>query len=104
MYGNIVFGVGNLATVASSALRFKTDHSINVELDDDFYDDDIDLINDLDGGSFATSSNASASNAILLTDVQPGSYEWVVIDRLNVISISAILSTCLLFLVLVHRR
>lgn len=106
MYGKIVLGTDISATIYSSRIsRFKEDNPIDIGLDDDdYYDGDVDLIDDIHGTYYATPSDASASNAVLLTDVQPGSYEWVVIDRLNLLSISAILSTCLLFLILIHRR
>lgn len=61
---------------------------------------EIELINDLEG----TPSNliASGSNA-LLSEVQVASvYEAVVIDRLDIIAVSSILSACFLFLLFLH--
>lgn len=104
MYGKIILGVGISASIhAPRLLCFKEDMEDYDGIDSEFYEGDIDLINDL-YGDYATPSNASASNATLLTDVQPDTFEWAVIDRLNVISISAILATCFLFLILIRRR
>lgn len=54
--------------------------------------------------SIATPSNSSVSYIDSLTEVPIDSFEEIVIDRLNVISISAIISTCFLFLLLIRRK
>lgn len=71
-------------------------------LEVDGYWDEIPLINDLEGYPLASGSDASLS-----AEVQVASdYEAAVIDRLDTITVSAILSTCFLFLLFLrsHRR
>lgn len=92
MYEKYVLGIHFPVTSRSPWLLCDTE-----DIEGDI---EIELINDLDG----TPSNllASGSNA-LLSEVQVASdYEAVVIDRLDVIAISAILSACFLFLLLLH--
>lgn len=99
MYEKYVLGIHFPVTSRSPWLLCDTeDIAGDIEIVDEW--GEIELINDLGG----TPSNllASDSNA-LLSEVQVASdYEAVVIDRLDVIAISAILSACFLFLLLLH--
>lgn len=67
----------------------------------DYSNDDFSLADDF---LIASASNSIVSDIDSYTEVQDGSYEAILIDRLNVISISVIISTCLLFLLLIHKR
>lgn len=99
MYEKYVLGIYLPVASRSPWLLCDTE---DIEDDIEIVDEwgEIELINDLGG----TPSNllASGSNA-LLSEVQVASeYEAVVIDRLDVIAVSAILSACFLFLLLLR--
>lgn len=93
MYGKNVLVYRVSAPVATaSILESETDmDDVEVEFED------MDLINDLD----AEYNIASSSNAELQLS---SDFEAVVVNRLDVLSVSAILSTCFLFLLLLRHR
>ncbi|MDD3253694.1 MAG: hypothetical protein PHV18_14175 [Lachnospiraceae bacterium] len=109
MHGKDILVVHIPASSVTQGVLFNQTNLVSyasLDTDDEegeYFDGDIDLFNDLDGSYvYASSSNATSSNT-LLTEVQPDTYEYAVVDRLNIISISSILITCLLFLILIRR-
>lgn len=98
MYERDILVVG-FPPAGVSPWLLRSPQDIKDDMEVDGYLDDIPLINDLEGYPLASGSDASLSS-----EVQVADYEATVIDRLDCIAVSSILSTCFLFLLFLRSR